>query len=172
MAYEIFDQEIYFGRSGQPWSGVQDFYVDPNDFAVKMRKVQIQDIGDPPDLGLGRAGPDGAPFDHRSPEAVQPGQNLGTIYWRGYEGPEIGWGRRSAQIYARYHEQASGSLHLATANNWDANTGRPEDGAMRDRVIIEPDGTLNLEGVPFDEHGRFRVRLPDGRIGWVQVTVE
>jgi hypothetical protein len=159
-------EELLAGRPS-PWDGARDFQVDP-DGNLKARELYLQDIGDPPDLAFGRAGPDDVPFDAGAPAAVSVGANLGTMYWRFWE-PERGWHRRAVQIYARYQGDGAGSLHLAT--NPGGHVGEPDAG-MVDRLVIESDGTLRLDGIPMDEHGRFRVRGPDGRIGYVGVDWE
>lgn len=163
--FEVLDQDVVFGRSDQVWGGTTDFEFDHDEPSLKIRKLFLRDIGDPPDIGLGRAGPDNVPYTHFPPQAVTPGQNLGTLYWQGYLGTTLGWHQRSAQIYARFWENTGGSLHLATSNG-DVS-GAPDAG-MQDRIVIEKDGTLSLPGVPFDGQ-RFRIRLPDGSIAYLRV---
>jgi hypothetical protein len=165
-AYERLHEDVYLGRRTQ-FDAIQDFYFDLNDVALKARKVYVGDVGDPPDLALRRAGPDNAPFDAQ-PGQLEPGTNIGTIYWQART--PTGWDERNAQIYAvaqgvQTSTTAGGSLHLATT---------PLAGAPypRDRLVIEPDGTLYLAGVPVEETdsgARVRVRLPSGRLGWLRV---
>lgn len=158
--FEVLDQDVVFGRSDQVWGGATDFEFSVNGPDLKLRKLFLSDIGDPADFGFMRAGPDGVDYRHFPPQAVTPGQNLGTLHWRGYQGLARGFNQRSAQIYARFWENAAGSLHLATSDG--ATDGAPDSG-MQDRIVLEKDGTLSLPGVPFD--GRcFRVRLPDSAL--------
>ncbi len=137
---------IMFGREG-PSDHVQDFFFEQGDRpALRLRKLQVTDVGDPPDLALRRIGPDGAPWDlpREQFEAVPAGTNIGSIYWQRWDGQ--GFGVRQAQIYARTGPGNSGSLHLATT---------PEGGNEPvDRLSFGPDGLMDLGDVPLDTDDR------------------
>lgn len=144
-------KRFYLGREG-PADAVQDFLFDPSDFALKVRKLLINDVGDPGDMGFGRIGPDNAPWDaERSAfRRLPPGYNIGTWYWRAWCGetdadPFGSFTGKNGQIYVRtVGEQtprsSGGSLHLAST----------PIGALEpvDRIVIESSGIIDLSGVP------------------------
>ena len=173
--FEVHDREVFMGRTAI-WTGVYDFYLDPKDAQVRVRKLMASEIGNPGQIFLRRAGPDNVPHDwalsapDRQPARLLMGQNIGHIAWQGYEGPEDGWPfERNAQIFGRYWGLGVGSLHLETSG--------------QERVVLEPEGVLAFPGVPTEyqtligagdprEFARIRVRLADGRLGWIRVEVD
>lgn len=99
----------------------------------------LGDIGDPPELVLGRTGPDNAPPD-AEPTGATAGTGLGVVIWRGWSSTGR-WLFNSAQIYARAQEDisdqgAAGSLHFAV-------TPLGGDGP-EDVLAIYPNGELEL----------------------------
>ena len=151
------------GREG-PSDLNADFFFDFNDQALKARKIYLTDVGDPPDLALRRIGPDNSPWDLRREEfqAVADGQNIGAVYWQAFDGE--GFGGRNAMVYCRARgPQAPGSTGGSIVLS-STPIGSPHP---RDRVEIEPDGTLNLSGVPTEYHDNLacvRVRTSDGKL--------
>jgi hypothetical protein len=147
--YEFVDHTIRAGRHDQSRDDIQDFSCNHEDAQCRMRKLFMQDIGDPPEIGFGRMGPDGAPYNHDSPEEVPPGTALGLLYWRIWEANGGGWRRRMAQIWARYQGNNDGSLHLATAKN----------GELQERLSIDGDGTWHFQNMPWQPAANGQVRV-------------
>lgn len=170
-------KRIMFGREG-PASAVQDFEFDPGEFRLLVRKLLINDVGDPGDMGFGRIGPDNAAWD--TPRGLfrrlRPGVNIGTWYWRAWCGltdddPGVGFTGKNGQIYARtVGEQtptsSGGSLHFGTTV--------PGQTEPVDRLVIEADGTLSFPGVPtrYDADGNayLLVRAGNGKLYRMQLT--
>jgi hypothetical protein len=140
--FEVHNREIFMGRPAI-WTGVYDFYLDPKDAQVRVRKLMASEIGNPGQIFLRRAGPDNVAYDHFPPEAILVGQNIGHIAWQGYEGTEVGWpAERNAQIYARYAGRGKGALILQTSGE--------------DRLMIGENGELNLNTMVFEDgHGLY-----------------
>ena len=165
--YEFHEDVLRAGRKGQLRDDIQDFSVDPIDGMVRVRKFFVQDWGDAPDVGFGRMGPDNAPWppNEGAPDEVAIGTNLGTWYWRAWERAR-GWTRRQAQIYCRLGSDGSGSLHFATAQPG----GTTNDDAMRDRLILGPDGVFHFENVDTraGQAGEIQMRCTvNGMAGWL-----
>ena len=159
-------RDFMLGREG-PSTHTQDFLFKLNDQAFVLRKLYLTDIGDPPDLALRRIGPDGAAWDTERADfqAVRDGQNLGTLYWQGWDGD--GFGDRSAQVYSRRQGDGSGgSLHFATT---------PVDGHDPvDRLTIGTDGLFDLGDTPLDTDARgvfMRVRV-HGQLAKLRLELE
>lgn len=151
MSYKLYDEEIYFGKK-TPW---YDFFIDPGE-ATHLRKLIASDQGNPGQIFIRRAGPDGADPTNgfTRPEELQVGQNVGHIAWFGYNGE--GWGNRLAQIHCRYQGRDSGSIHLTTAGI--------------ERMVITENGRLDLSGLA-DGDGNVKV-IVEGRKGRIKIEWE
>lgn len=131
-----------------------------------VRSIIVGDMGDAPDIGLFRAGPDNADRYTATPQAVSEGTNVGTIYWFSYGGFEphahpkdglLGSGRM-AQIYSRARgpqtaKSTPGSFHIATT----------PDGARTptDRILVEKNGDLWLWHPTHGRLARVTIAQPD-----------
>lgn len=166
-------EEVYMGRE-RPWSQVSDFLVPADGDGVIIAKLRMNEIGNPSQIMMGRAGPDNVPYNYGRPEALPPGSTIGHIHFRGYEGHSSQggreFGRRSAQIYSRYWKDAAGSLHFAVRRGG----GDGPDENMDDVLVIEPDGSLDFVGVPTRvKNGQVQMRIKlGGRVGWLNLDLE
>src|SRR6266498_4904700 len=153
--------QLLAGRT-DAWPGAPDFFCRQStipsnvrhplaDGSPKcyMRSLIIGDIGDAPDLGLRRAGPDNANYN-ASPVPVDPGTYLGGLYWQAWGGrcepgqygywSGCGGNGRTAIIYSRSigaqtGTSRAGDLHLGTTPV--GNNGSPED-----RLVLSADGRV------------------------------
>lgn len=130
--YEYVDHDLRAGRKDQSRDDIQDFKVEQDNWAVRARKVMIQEVGNPAQILMGRMGPDNAEYNHDTPVEPTIGQNLGHIAWRAWNEDE-GWpDGRVTQIYTRYGGRGSGALHFQTSGE--------------DRFVIHPNGQLQYSG--------------------------
>lgn len=140
----LFDEgDIKFGRPDAT-KGIPDFRWDDGNHKLRVRSLIVGDIGDPGDVAIQRAGPDGGNYND-VPTTVGAGYNIGTIYWRPY-GSNGDWDAISGmgkigQIYARTAEiptgtRRGGSLFLSTTPLGQVNP--------LDRLGIGPDGGLSI----------------------------
>jgi hypothetical protein len=155
--------QLLWGRT-ESWPGAPDLFCRQSESHSNVahpladgtpkcyiRGLVLGDIGDPPDLVLRRAGPDGASFSDM-PEPVTDGTPLGGLYWQawgtrcepGQSGFWSGCGGngRTAQIYSRAvgeqtGDSRAGSLHLGTTPS--GNNGSPVD-----RLVITAEGQIIL----------------------------
>ena len=155
--------QLLWGRTGG-WPGTPDFFCRQSESHSNVshpladgttkcyaRGMVLGDIGDPPDLVLRRAGPDGAGITDM-PQPVPHGTTLGGLYWQawgarcepGQSGFWSGCGGngRTAQIYSRASGEQTGSsragsLHFGTTPS--GNNGSPVD-----RLVISPEGQIVL----------------------------
>jgi len=163
VAGTVLRGQLLWGRT-EIWPGAPDFFCRQSESHSNVshpladgtpkcyaRGMVLGDIGDPPDLVLRRAGPDGARHSDM-PQPVPHGTTLGGLYWQawgtrcepGRSGFWSGCGGngRTAQIYSRtFGEQTgssrAGSLHLATTP--PGNNGSPAD-----RLVISAEGQIVL----------------------------
>ena len=153
--------QLLVGRA-DAWPGAPDFFCRQSTTASNVlhpladgspkcyvRSLIIGDIGDAPDLGLRRAGPDNANYN-ASPEPVGGDTYLGGLYWQVWgarcEPGQYGYwtgcsgNGRNAIIYSRSAgaqtgTSRAGSLHLGTTPM--GNNGSPED-----RLVLTEDGQV------------------------------
>ena len=136
---------------------IADFFYSQRFRRLFTRSICVRDLGDPPDLIIGRAGPDGGWPDNGGLglAGVMSNDSLCSIRWQGSFQPSgvgidtvSGFQGDSATIYARasednrrtsdsvYHQ--GGELHIATTPN---GTSSPVD-----RLIIQNDGVFDFRG--------------------------
>lgn len=129
--YEFVDHSLRAGRQDQGTNDIQDFRIS-SDGWLHARQLKVASIGNPSQIFMRRAGPDGAEYN-AEPERCDPGQNIGHIAWQANEGPGNGWSHRNAQIYARRGVDAGeGSLHFQTSG--------------KERMVIGAEGSVTLYG--------------------------
>lgn len=130
--YEYVEHDLRAGRKDQSRDDIQDFKVERDNWSVRMRKLLIQEVGNPGQILCGRMGPDNAEYNHESPKEPRIGENLCHIAWRAWN-EDDGWpDARVAQLYVRYQGRGKGSMHLQTSGE--------------DRIIIHADGRLEYNG--------------------------
>ena len=147
MSIKRYGEEIYAGLE-TAWSLVADFFISPGKY-LQVRKLMVRDQGNPGQIIIGRAGPDGADptKGFTKPVGVEPTQNVGHIAWIAYQ--DEGFGERLAQIHCRFQGNNRGSLHFSTSG--------------QERVAITEDGFLDLTGLQ-SEAGGIKVMV-DGKKG-------
>lgn len=140
--YEFVDHDLRAGRKDQSRDDIQDFKVERENWAVRARKVMIQEVGNPAQILMGRMGPDNAEYNHDTPREPGIGHNLGHIAWRAWNEDE-GWpDNRVGQLYVRYQGRSRGSMHFQTSGE--------------DRLVIHANGQLELHGpLLSDEKGAY-----------------
>ena len=159
----VLEGHVLAGRKDS-WAGAPDFFCRQSDSHSDVlhpladgtpkcyaKGMVLADIGDPPDLVLRRAGPDGAAYNSK-PEPVSSGTALGTLYWQSWgarcEPGQFGYwsgcggNGRTAQIYSRSvgeqtGQSRAGSLHLAT-------TPAGNNGSPVDRLVLTSEGQIVL----------------------------
>ncbi len=129
--YEYVDHDLRAGRKDQSRDDLQDFKVSHEDGWAQVRKIKVAEIGNPSQIFLRRAGPDGAEYNHDAPEDCHMGANIGHIAWQAYNS-DTQWDERNAQIYARNAGRGKASMHFQTCGE--------------DRFVIHPNGQLEYNG--------------------------
>ncbi len=155
MAIKKYGEEIYAGLE-TAWSLVADFLVAPGKY-LQTRKLMVTDQGNPGQIFLRRAGPDGADptVGFTKPESLPVGTNVGHIAWSAYELDEEQFGERLAQIHTRYQGKGKGSLHFSTSGV--------------ERLVITEDGELDLTGLAtIYSNSAIAVRVGD-KYGYIQI---
>lgn len=176
---ESFEGHYYVGRPNV-WMGAPDFFYR-NDYRYDgakgpldsdgtpkfyTRSLYLADIGDAPDLGLRRAGPDNA-TPYSKPAPLGPDVNIGTIYWQAWgercEPEQEGWYSgcgnmgRNAQIYVRTRgkqtkSSKAGSLIFAVTpyNNPGNPVDRVEINEMG-QVVLQQNGSAKQPSISTSE---------------------
>ena len=161
MAIKNYDEEIYAGFE-TAWSKVADYLMQPGQ-GLQARKFWALDQGNPGQLFIGRAGPDGADPTAKNPDGsphftvpvqVEPNQNVGHIAWLAYQ--EDGWSERLTQIHTRFRGPNRGSLHFSTSG--------------AERLILTEDGRLDVSGLT-DDNESIKV-VCNGRRGKIKIEWE
>jgi hypothetical protein len=134
--------DVFFGRSD---GFMKDFHWDAANQKLRVRSVIIGDLGYSPDLGIRRAGPDGADPYTATASALPSGTKVGAIYWQPYgtnnNFDAVGGTGRIAEISALTRgiptgTSRPGSLHLQTTGN---NQIEPAD-----RLVIRENGRVGI----------------------------
>ena len=184
---------LYVGRENV-WMGAPDLYFRndhryeggkgpmDSDGTPKLyaRALYLADIGDASDLGLRRAGPDGAtPFSKPAP--LGPNVNIGTLYWQAWGGRcdgEEGWWSgcrhtgRNAQIYSRTVDKQTGESRagqITIATTPKGNPGDPVDRvAISDsgQFLFFENGTATLPNIASQDNSRTGIYLGKKQIGF------
>lgn len=143
-------EKAQFGRlDANPLFPDARFNWEFNRAHAELRSLQLSDIGDPPDFGLNRAGPDNGTYTS-TPTPVIPGSNVGTMYGRAWgtndsfdmDGPNGKVAGRLWQIYGRLQGEPTatsrpGSLHIGTMPPNSLN-------GPIDRIVIDQEGRIFL----------------------------
>ena len=180
VPHQVFEEGAFLlGGRTNVWPGAPDFLLRMDgklanwplsgDGTPKFyaRSAILSDIGDSPDLVLRRAGPDNSAPD-ATPAPLEPGANIGTLYWQGWGGRckgdphsygfNAGCGNngRNAAIYARAIGEQSGhsragSLHFATTPK-----GNPGEPIVRIEITADGEVLVNPDQNPMT----MRIRRP------------
>lgn len=143
--YEYVEHDLRAGRKDQSRDDIQDFKVERDNWSVRMRKLLIQEVGNPGQILCGRMGPDNAEYNHENPREPRIGENLCHIAWRAWN-EDDGWpDARVAQLYSRYAGRGKGSLILQTSGE--------------DRFIVHNDGVIEFTNVPVQPAANGQVRV-------------